>query len=85
LPEFGPQGRQDVVEAWGPLIMHNGPNLLHHPYPDARCVYRSNKPPPKWTLSSTITNMYLTPGTIAVICAMLLIAAYIAFRITWSR
>jgi hypothetical protein len=72
-----------VVEAWGPLIMHNGPNLLHHPYPDARCVYRSNKPPPKWTPSS-IAKMYLTPGTVGMMCILLAVAAYIGFRIVRS-
>ena len=42
------------------------------------------KPPAKWTLSSMIANMYLTPGTVGMICILLAVAAYIAFRIVRS-
>jgi len=37
--------------------------------------------PPKWTLSGIIANMYLTPGTVAIICMLLALAACVAFRI----
>jgi hypothetical protein len=43
-----------------------------------------DRPPPKWTLSSTITNMYLTPGTVGMMCILLAVAAYIGFRIVRS-
>jgi hypothetical protein len=42
------------------------------------------KPPAKWTLSSMIANMYLTPGTVGMMCILLAVAAYIAFRIVRS-
>lgn len=42
------------------------------------------KPPPKWTLSSMVASMYLTPGTVGMICILLAVAAYIAFRIVRS-
>ena len=40
--------------------------------------------PPKWTLSSMIANMYLTPGAVGMMCILLAIAAYIALRIVRS-
>jgi hypothetical protein len=42
------------------------------------------KPPAKWTPSSMIANMYLTPGTVGMMCILLAVAAYIAFRIVRS-
>lgn len=45
----------------------------------------ANPPPPtRWTLSSAVSNMYLTPGAIALICAVLAVAGYLAFRIVRS-
>lgn len=35
----------------------------------------------RWTFLSMVSNMYLTPGTIALICAILVVAGYIAFTI----
>jgi len=40
--------------------------------------------PPKWTLSGIIANMYLTPATVWMICVLLALAAYVAFRIVRS-
>lgn len=39
---------------------------------------------PRWTLSSTISNMHLTTGTAASICAIMVVAAYVAFRVVRS-
>ncbi len=46
-------------------------------------LFDPNKPtePARWTLSAMIANMYLTPGTVAIICMLLALAAYVAFRI----
>lgn len=45
----------------------------------------ANPPPPtKWTLSSVISHMYLTPGTIGLICVLLAVAGYIGYRIIRS-
>lgn len=42
----------------------------------------ANPPQPtKWTLSFIISNMYLTPGTVALIGLFLAVATYIGFRI----
>jgi len=40
--------------------------------------------PPKWTLSGMIANMYLTPGTAAIISMVLALAGYVAFKIVRS-
>lgn len=40
--------------------------------------------PTRWTLRFIVSNMYLTPGTMIVICLVLAVAAYIAFRIIRS-
>ena len=40
--------------------------------------------PPKWMLSGMIANMYLTPATVAMMCVLLALAAYVAFRIVRS-
>lgn len=40
-----------------------------------------SNPPTKASLSSIISNMYFTTGTVALICLILLVAAYIALGI----
>lgn len=42
------------------------------------------RPVPRWTLSSMVSNMYLTTGTAALICAIMVVAAYLAFRVVRS-
>jgi len=44
-------------------------------------LFDPSNPPATGTLSSEISNMYLTPGTVALICTVLLVAGYIAFRV----
>lgn len=42
----------------------------------------TNPPPPyKWTLSTAIHNMYFTPGTLALIALILLMAVFLGVRI----
>ena len=42
----------------------------------------NNPPPPtRWTLRFIVPHMYLTPTTMIVICLLLAVAGYIAFRI----
>ena len=40
--------------------------------------------PTKWALSRMIANMYLTPGTVGMMCMLIALAAYVAFRIVRS-
>ena len=42
------------------------------------------QPSTRWTLWSMVSSMYLTTGTVGLICAILVVAAYIAFRIIRS-
>lgn len=45
----------------------------------------ANPPPPtRWTLRFIVLIMYLTPRTMSVICLVLAVADYIAFRIVRS-
>jgi len=44
----------------------------------------SPQEPAKWTLSAMMANMYLTPGTVGMMCMLLAVAAYVAFRIVRS-
>lgn len=42
----------------------------------------ANPPPPiKWTFWSMVSNMYLTSSTVVLICAILAVAGYAAFKI----
>ncbi|AJP73917.1 hypothetical protein TS85_22120 [Sphingomonas hengshuiensis] len=44
----------------------------------------SPPPPTRWTLRFIVSNMYLTPGTLIVICLVLAAAGYITLRIVRS-
>lgn len=39
------------------------------------------QPTTSWTLWSIVSNMYLTTGTVALICAVVTVSGVIAFRI----
>ena len=43
-----------------------------------------SNPPPKWTILSAVSNMYLTPGAIASIAVIIAIAAIVGFWISRS-
>ena len=47
-------------------------------------LFDPSNPPARATLSSIISNMYLTTGTVALISVVLVVAGYIAFRIVRS-
>lgn len=46
-------------------------------------VVAADNPPPQtdWSLSTLVSNMYFTPGSLALIGLILVIAGYIGFRI----